>query len=138
MRPGWSHRLSLHKSIKGFTLRLLNCSVASAYTLFRHPVCKLELAHASNVGQGRTYTPTSDDIGHTLKFEVSPSDSQRNVEDSPTTVVTGRVIPPPNPPARNLLPVDGSPANSHPSSFTVMTYNVLADLYATVRKPLFV
>uniref|UniRef100_A0A7S0R3W3 Endonuclease/exonuclease/phosphatase domain-containing protein n=1 Tax=Pyramimonas obovata TaxID=1411642 RepID=A0A7S0R3W3_9CHLO len=83
------------------------------------------------VGQGRTYTPTSDDIGHTLKFEVTPFDSQRNAEDAPTTVVTGRVIPPPNPPARNLLPVEGSPANSHPSSFTVMTYNVLADLYAT-------
>jgi len=82
------------------------------------------------VGHSRAYTPSADDIGHTLKFEVTPCDTNRNVEDAPSIVNTGRVIPLPNPPTRKMLPVEDSPTNSS-SRFTVMTYNVLADLYAT-------
>ena len=49
---------------------------------------------------------------------------------APETFTTGRVIPAPTPPRRNLVPVarhDGSEGGT----FTVLTYNVLADLYAT-------
>ena len=30
------------------------------------------------------------------------------------------------------MPVEGALTHTHPSNFTIMTYNVLADLYATV------
>jgi CCR4-NOT transcription complex subunit 6 len=85
------------------------------------------------VGRTRAYTPVADDVGHTLKYEVVAWDANSQQElDVPTVVqMPARVIPLPAPPSRSLLPLDGSVSNTHPSNFTVMTYNVLADLYAT-------
>jgi len=85
------------------------------------------------VGRTRSYTPIADDIGHTLKYEVVAVDSESGQElETPTVVqLAGRVFPLPAAPLRTLLPVEGSTSREHPSNFTVMTYNVLADLYAT-------
>lgn len=50
-------------------------------------------------------------------------------------VYTQRVRPPPNPPQRalvSLLPKEGS-ASTH-GRFTLLTYNLLADLYCKVGK----
>jgi hypothetical protein len=68
---------------------------------------------------------------------VVPHDARagQNLEAPHTVTMSQRVAAMPAPPSRQLLPVDGSPSTSHPSNFTVMTYNVLADLYATVRAP---
>lgn len=97
------------------------------------------LTHAAlsiqlQVGRTRSYTPIADDIGHTLKYEVVAVDSESGQElETPTVVqLAGRVFPLPAAPLRTLLPVEGSTSREHPSNFTVMTYNVLADLYATV------
>ena len=77
------------------------------------------------------YHPLMEDVGHILKFEVVPLHSGNHSEaGTPTTVVTGRVIQAPTPPRRNLVPIamhDGSEGGR----FSVLTYNVLADLYAT-------
>ena len=87
------------------------------------------------VGRHRTYTPCADDVGHVLKYEVVPHDTRagQNLESPHTVAMAQRVIPLPAPPSRQLLPIDGTPSTSHPSNFTVMTYNVLADLYATAE-----
>mmetsp|Transcript_35685 Transcript_35685/g.43022 ORF Transcript_35685/g.43022 Transcript_35685/m.43022 type:complete len:566 (+) Transcript_35685:143-1840(+) len=84
------------------------------------------------IGRGRCYTPTQEDVGHILKFEVVPYEMHTETElEATTSVLTGRVISIPPPPTRNMLPIEGAPAISAPSNFTVLTYNVLADLYAT-------
>ena len=82
------------------------------------------------VGRSKTYSATLEDVGHLLKFEVCPADASGRDQGAPVVFTTGRVIPAPHPPRRNLVPVahhDGGEGGR----FTVLTYNVLADLYAT-------
>ena len=94
-------------------------------------VAKDEPETWTEVGREKSYSATMDDVGHLLKFEVIPVDAATGAGCSaPETFTTGRVIPAPTPPRRNLVPVarhDGSEGGT----FTVLTYNVLADLYAT-------
>jgi CCR4-NOT transcription complex subunit 6 len=79
----------------------------------------------------KQYSATAEDVGHSLKFEVVPVDARTAAEaGGGAGFTTGRVIPAPTPPKRNLVPVahhDGSEGGR----FSVLTYNVLADLYAT-------
>lgn len=85
----------------------------------------------TEVGREKMYSATADDVGHLLKFEVTSVDANgREQQGSSDGFTTGRVIPAPTPPRRNLVPVahhDGAEGGR----FTVLTYNVLADLYAT-------
>ncbi|KAG0599889.1 hypothetical protein M758_12G185100 [Ceratodon purpureus] len=93
------------------------------------------------VGQGKTYTPTTEDIGHILKIECVAIDGSTGRPAAPAHQrQTSRVIPAPSPTPRRLLTVnsmdgmgpvetDGRTASS--GTFTVMSYNVLSDLYAT-------
>lgn len=93
------------------------------------------------VGRSRTYTPTADDIGHVLKFECVAMDSEKKLPVGPVnTITTSRVIPPPTPSPRRLVPVsgvdvmgnldlDGRTASS--GTFTVLSYNILSDVYAS-------
>jgi CCR4-NOT transcription complex subunit 6 len=93
------------------------------------------------VGRGKTYTPTADDVGHVLKLECMAVDSSTGLGiAAASTVLTSRVIPAPSPTPRRLIPVnsfDGPPGLemegriAAPGTFTVLSYNVLADLYAT-------
>ncbi|RLN18414.1 hypothetical protein C2845_PM02G14420 [Panicum miliaceum] len=92
------------------------------------------------VGRLRTYTPTADDIGHALKFECVAVDSEkRSPVGPPTSIMTSRVIPAPTPTPRRLIQVNGDvlghlDLDSQTSSlgtFTVLSYNILADAYAT-------
>ena len=87
------------------------------------------------VGKGRLYTPLQDDIGSILKCEVVSIDSASPFAEHGKTfsMSTARVRPTPSPPKRTLAPI--SPAPYTPQSanrFTALTYNLLADLYATV------
>jgi len=91
------------------------------------------------VGFSKTYTPTTDDVGHVLKLECVAVDVTAGLSFAPaSTLVTARVIPAPSPTPRCLIPVNGVDGNlelgTHTAvsgNFTVLSYNVLADLYAT-------
>ncbi|XWS59295.1 hypothetical protein CRYUN_Cryun08bG0109500 [Craigia yunnanensis] len=93
------------------------------------------------VGQSKTYTPTADDIGHVLKFECVSVDAETKLPlGHPNTILTSRVIPAPSPSPRRLIPVSGTDIMGHLDSdgrisssgtFTVLSYNILSDSYAS-------
>ena len=93
------------------------------------------------VGRHRTYTPSADDVGHVLKYECSAIDSSSGQAGAPAnTLLTARVIPAPSPTPRRMVPLSfidglsGQESENHtsaPGTFTVLSYNVLSDLYAT-------
>lgn len=93
------------------------------------------------VGRSKTYTPTADDIGHVLKLECFVVDVETKLAVGlSNTVLTSRVIPAPSPCPRRLIPVSGVDVMGHLDSdghistagtFTVLSYNILSDVYAT-------
>ncbi|KAK9265789.1 hypothetical protein L1049_008715 [Liquidambar formosana] len=93
------------------------------------------------VGRSKTYTPTADDIGHVLKFECVVVDAETKLPvGHVNTILTSRVIPAPSPSPRRLISVNGVDMMGHLDSdgrisssgtFTVLSYNILADVYAT-------
>ena len=93
------------------------------------------------VGRFKTYTPTADDIGHVLKFECVVVEADTKVPvGHVNTILTSRVIPAPSPSPRRLVPVSGVDVIGHLDSdgrlsssgtFTVLSYNILSDVYAT-------
>ncbi|KAF3777162.1 Carbon catabolite repressor protein [Nymphaea thermarum] len=93
------------------------------------------------VGRSRTYTPTADDIGHVLKFECVVVDLDTRIPVGPvSTLLTSRVIPAPCPTPRRLIPVNGvdivgnldaDGRSGSAGAFTVLSYNILSDAYAT-------
>lgn len=92
------------------------------------------------VGLSKTYTPTAEDIGHALKFECVIIDSETKLSvGQPNTLLTSRVIPAPTPTPRRLIPVGGMDLTGHLDSearvstgtFTVLSYNILADMHAS-------
>ncbi|PWA45488.1 carbon catabolite repressor protein 4-like protein 2 [Artemisia annua] len=93
------------------------------------------------VGRSKTYTPTADDIGHVLKFECVVVDVETKSPVGHTnTILTSRVIPAPSPSPRKLISVSNSDVMGHldvdgrlssNGTFTVLSYNILADTYAT-------
>ncbi|KAG5555500.1 hypothetical protein RHGRI_006221 [Rhododendron griersonianum] len=93
------------------------------------------------VGRSKTYTPTADDIGHVLKLECFVVDVETKLAVGlSNTVLTSRVIPAPSPCPRRLIPVSGVDVMGHLDSdghisttgtFTVLSYNILSDAYAT-------
>lgn len=89
------------------------------------------------VARSRKYTPSQDDVGFVLKYECSIFDPNHPYIDlgRPMLAFTSRVRPAPNLPLRNLvaLPLPYNVTKAGPSSrFTVLSYNLLADLYAKV------
>jgi hypothetical protein len=90
------------------------------------------------VSRSRKYTPANDDVGFVLKYECGIFDPSHPYIDlgRPMLAFTSRVRPAPNLPVRNLvpLPLPQGVAKGGPNSrFTVLSYNMLADLYAKVR-----
>jgi CCR4-NOT transcription complex subunit 6 len=82
------------------------------------------------VSRTRTYVPTQEDIGHTLRFEVTPLLLPTKTEAAASAVLyTGRVITPAPPPSRSLVPLMPTLAQQQ-QRITVLSYNILADLYA--------
>ncbi|XP_020087017.1 carbon catabolite repressor protein 4 homolog 1-like isoform X1 [Ananas comosus] len=92
------------------------------------------------IGRSRTYTPTTDDIGHILKFECTAIDAtSRAPVGNLNTVLTSRVIPAPSPAPRRMMQVgfdargqfdpDGQSAFS--GTFSVLSYNILSDVCAS-------
>ncbi|MQL97533.1 hypothetical protein Taro_030227 [Colocasia esculenta] len=99
------------------------------------------------VGRSKTYTPAADDIGHVLKFECVAVDAETRLPVGPaTTILTSRVIPAPSPTPRCLIPVGGVDLMGHFDSdgrttasgtFTVLSYNILSDVYATTTSEIY-
>lgn len=92
------------------------------------------------VGRSKTYTPTADDIGHVLKFECVVVDAETKLPvGHVNTILTSRVIPAPSPSPRRLISVSGVDVASldydgrmsSAGTFTVLSYNILSDAYAT-------
>ncbi|EPS63174.1 hypothetical protein M569_11614, partial [Genlisea aurea] len=96
------------------------------------------------IGRSKTYTPMADDIGHALKFECFVIDAEAKLPVGvPTTLTTSRVIPAPSPTPRRMISVGGIDIPGHPElenrtlfggTFTVLSYNILSDAYATSEK----
>ncbi|KAH9261893.1 hypothetical protein BASA81_000549 [Batrachochytrium salamandrivorans] len=88
----------------------------------------------------KNYVPTSQDVGHVLKCVISAfgQDSANptvTASSDETPVVIG---PPPPPPKRRLVqchPQQLQPQFQDPNNFQfrVVTYNILADIYATTQ-----
>lgn len=93
------------------------------------------------VGRAKTYTPTADDIGSVLKFECVVVDAETKAPvGHVNTILTSRVIPAPSPSPRRLISVSGVDVTGHldldgrtlsVGNFTVLSYNILSDIYAT-------
>ena len=84
------------------------------------------------VGRGRTYLPAPEDVGCILKFECTAHDVASAYQDVGKTynIITARVRPTPSPPKRSLVPITPPHASVAKGAFTVLSYNLLADLYA--------
>ncbi|KAF6158494.1 hypothetical protein GIB67_022091 [Kingdonia uniflora] len=97
------------------------------------------------VGCLKTYTPTVDDIGHILKFDCLGVNAKTKVAAGDTkTFLTSRVQSAPIPSPRCLISVSKVNVtgrlvfNSSSGTFTLLSYNILSDLYATtVLEPKF-
>ncbi|KAE8704613.1 Carbon catabolite repressor protein 4-like protein 2 [Hibiscus syriacus] len=93
------------------------------------------------VGRSKTYTPTTDDIGHVLKFECVVIDAATKLPvGHPNTISTSHVIPAPSPSPRHLIPVgradmmtqlDSDGCISSSGTLTFLSYNILSDSYAS-------
>lgn len=84
------------------------------------------------VGQGKTYTPTIEDVGHVLKLECVAIDGSTGRQvAAPHQTQTQKVIPAPSPTPRCLIPLNADSAEARSGTFTVLSYNVLSDLFAT-------
>ncbi|KAF8403947.1 hypothetical protein HHK36_012054 [Tetracentron sinense] len=93
------------------------------------------------VGRSKSYTPTTDDIGHVLKFECVAVDAETKLPvGHVNTILTSHVIPAPSPSPRRLISVNGADVMGHldldirtasSGTFTVLSYNILSDVYAT-------
>ena len=95
------------------------------------------------VADTQSYTPTMDDVGHMLKLAIIPYSYDGSRRGVAKTLKTSYVIsPPPPPPPRRMLLVRnnvvvsvGKPGQARTNSsrlgFTLLTYNLLAEIYAT-------
>ncbi|KAK9806248.1 hypothetical protein WJX72_007236 [[Myrmecia] bisecta] len=88
------------------------------------------------VGKTRLLTPTAEDVGSVLKCEVVAIDSASPYTEigKSFSVPTARVRPAPSPPKRNLVAITPPKHIVAAGKFTALTYNLLADLYATAEQ----
>jgi len=95
------------------------------------------------VSDMQSYTPSQDDVGHMLKLACIPYSLDGSKRGVAKTLKTSYVIaPPPPPPPRRMLLVRnnvvvsvGKPGTARTNTsrlgFTLLTYNLLAEIYAT-------
>lgn len=100
------------------------------------PLTPIDCAEDSNdwvtICHEKLYIPTQDDIGCLLRVEVKAlAISDGTVLAGPVVVVTEPVLSAPHaPPKRPLMTIAGSTSGGG-ARFRVLSYNILAELYAT-------
>ena len=93
--------------------------------------------HWEHVGSGDSYIPTEDDVGHVLTISVTAlSETNNSVVYGPMTIYTEPVLSQPRLASkRNMVPVQLQPGQQPVSpgtiKFRILSYNILAELYAT-------
>ena len=106
------------------------------YDIFRSGHASLHNCLHVQVGRARQFTPSDDDCYTTLKVDVVVVDSMSRspyFEIGKTfTSATARVRLAPKLPKRALIPLANTKASPAPGKFSVVTYNLLADLYTNV------
>ncbi|XP_042440907.1 carbon catabolite repressor protein 4 homolog 1-like [Zingiber officinale] len=155
----WQHHRSLHERAKKaqteneaeeeevhgrgfgtFTLGLSGAPSSSApVSIYPITVADKNGESWSEVGVSRTYTPTDEDINHVLKFECVVIDAETRASiGNVNTVLTSRVIPAPAPTPRRMIQVNGDllgqldvDGRASSGTFSVLSYNILSDVYAT-------
>lgn len=85
---------------------------------------------------GPSFTPSADDVGRSLRLQCAPiirgPNGEKTSHGAWRTIETSPVLPTPAPPpARNIVYSDISGQALAQMPFTVMCYNVLAQIYAT-------
>jgi hypothetical protein len=88
------------------------------------------------IGQQRVYVPSKQDVGRILKLECTPVSQNGLYTGKSVSVESAEVMQaPPQAPVRNMIQVPQPPNAFDPrapkATFKVMTYNCLADIYAT-------
>ena len=86
------------------------------------------------VGKERNYVPTSADVGHVLKLVVKAMSQDGSATTVTSTSEETPVVigPPPALPIRRLIQTEFAQySDSSALQFRVVTYNILADIYAT-------
>ena len=80
------------------------------------------------VSRNKTYVPTEEDVGYTLKVECTAKgiDGSKIASKSTTTEV---VLPVPPPPPMRRQVAHKYPGNGTDPTIRVVTYNVLAEIY---------
>lgn len=125
-------------------LSFLHCAFPAALDLLKHFRSNYVLTKCTfptnvpclpQVGRSRCYTPSSDDVGLVLKYEVAIVDTYTGRAEYAKTggITTARVRPAPNPPTRQIVNIELPDAKDSAGRFSILSYNVLADLYASVR-----
>ncbi|RWW25376.1 hypothetical protein GW17_00010276 [Ensete ventricosum] len=148
LSDAWQHHRSLHDRAKKTSKQsgaeeeeLFGRFNSNNGSISMYPTAVAEKSGEAwaEVGFSRTYTPTSDDINHVLKFECVAIDVEtRKHVGNVHAVLTSRVIPAPSPIPRHMIPVnvaltgqldlDGRIASG---TFSVLSYNILSDAYTT-------
>ncbi len=137
------HSLNRHSSILNPTNRLRSTGDSEDPLVMeeeRLPEDDMPLAVSDDVSlkewvtvcYDKSYTPTAEDVGCILRIEVkSVAISDGTVLAGPVVVITEPVLSAPRaPPKRPLLTVAGSTSGGG-ARFRVLSYNILAELYAT-------
>ena len=99
-----------------------------------------EVQQWPQISEERTYTPTADDVGSRLRIDVwVSSTADGTVLAGPTTLFTEPVLSSPTkPPRRPLQTIPGSGSGiSGAVRFRIVSYNILAELYATKQVTIF-
>lgn len=95
------------------------------------------LWHWLEIGRDVTYIPTAEDVGHVLRMSVVPYSENGVHRGKPVIVETAVTMPaPPPPPPRRMLntrnmEIPSGRGSRSVNSVTFMSYNILAELYAT-------
>lgn len=80
----------------------------------------------------RNYTPTAEDVGRCLRIECQALAINGDVISGPKVIFTEPVLAAPGPPpSRSIVPVQGASASSGGVRFRIVSYNILAEVYAT-------
>lgn len=88
------------------------------------------------VGNQRCYVPTQEDVGCVLRYECTAYDSASAYPDMGKTfsILTARVRPAAPCPSRPMIHMKPLKPTVKRGRFTVLSYNLLADLYASAEQ----